>query len=621
MKRKEDNVIPQEPAKKKTKKSITFAANSEKKSAITPQINKNDNTKKLKKNGKTPSQIEKFNKSKQSGFSKSLTIQNSTGDKPDWREFKKEKKELKEKRKSKKLSTVYDVYVKAKQLSEKLRRADCSAEDRDKLTVQLYKLFEGNFNKLVLTHDMSRVIQWIIKYANPQIRQSIINEIKPSLLSMFQSTYGQNCIKKALKHGSPEIREEILSACNGSVVKLVSHSIASPILNQAYNKYATDKTKIYFKQEFFGDMYKRAKDEQIKTLTDVFEKAKDMKSATLSAVKINLLRVLNKKLVNSALVHSVLVEFLAVCSAEDRSELIVMLRDSIIELSWTKEGANVAMQCIWHGTTKDRKSSLKAMKDHVKEIAVSEHGHLILLAMFDSIDDTVLMKKILIPEVLSNIQEIVASEYGKKIILYLVARRDTKHFHPAVIAQLQQGDTNIVSKKPAENRASELVEAVADSLLEAIVNDPNTWLASSSIAMVTLAILKASCGKKNLNEAFTAIAAFLTNSESIIKDEKIELKAIEHPGLHMMLKQLIIADKVLIEKNQSTFGDALIEQLDEMIIKQWCDCNRACFLLVLLLENESETAINSLMPKLKAVTETLKKKKFKGASILLKKIK
>lgn len=37
---------------------------------------------------------------------------------------------------------------------------------------------------------------------------------------------------------------------------------------------------------------------------------------------------------------------------------------------------------------------MKSLKGHVMEVARSEHGHLILLALFDTVDDTVLLKKV-----------------------------------------------------------------------------------------------------------------------------------------------------------------------------------------------------------------------------------
>ncbi|KAK0081162.1 hypothetical protein PV325_012688 [Microctonus aethiopoides] len=618
------SIEKQEPAAKKAKKNVASDEAAPKK-LVTKKSLKSDDKKVIKGKFEKPLGAKKFGKAssalaKNNGKFTNKNNQENSGEKPDWKVFKKEKKELREKRKSKKLNEVYDVSVKAKQIGETLRQANCSPAEREKLCSQLFTLFNGNFNKLVFTHDMSRIVQWLLKYCNDKIRQSIVDEVKSSIVLMLQSKYAKNCIKKALRYGNDEVRQKILTACIGNVVKLMSHTIASPIIDKAYTSWANEKIKNYFKQEFYGDMYTQSKDDKITTLKDVFAEATDMKSATLSAVKINLLRVLNKNLVGSAVIQTVLAEYLALCSEEDRNELIVMLRDSIVELSKTKDGAKVAMFCIWHGTPKDRKLSLKAIKDNVQDLATSEHGHLILMAMFDSIDDTVLMKKILIPELLSDINGLISTEYGRKIILYLVARRDPRHFHPEFIALLQEGDGNAVSKKPAEIREKELLQAVIDCFLESITTVTSVWLESGTIAMVTLSILKAGQGEK-LTDAFTAITEYLIDINSIIKEDEIKYSAVEHPGLHMMLKKLICADKKLVEKNECTFGEILIAKLDDSIIKRWIEFNRACFLLILLLENESESVKNNLISILKGSVKLLKCKKHPAASILLKKIK
>jgi hypothetical protein len=54
----------------------------------------------------------------------------------------------------------------------------------------------------------------------------------------------------------------------------------------------------------------------------------------------------------------------------------------------------------------------------------------------------------------------------------------------------------LCSKKDLEIRTSELLDAVSEPLLEAIANDAGAWVSSSSIGMVTLAILKSGKGQR-----------------------------------------------------------------------------------------------------------------------------
>lgn len=543
----------------------------------------------------------------------------SENEKPDWLKVRKEKKELKEKRKAKRLTDLYDIVTKAKQISEKLRRSDCTPQNRTNLIQKLHQLLQTHYNKLIFTHDISRIIQCMIKHCETDIRQAICYELKPCIILILQSKYAKNCIRSMLKFGSQEIRSDIISTFYGNIVKLMSHAVSSPLIELTYSSWCTDLDKIYFKQEFYGDIYKKTKDKTVKTLSDVFKTAEDMKSATLSAVKTNLIRILNKGLINSTLLHTVLLEYLSICSTEDKTEMIVMLRNNIVTLSQTKMGTRIAMQCIWHGTNKDRKIIMKTLKENVKTICISEHGYMILLALFDSVDDTVIMKKIILSELQKDLVDIALNEYGKHVILYLVARRNSHYFPPSIVQYLSQGDNNLISKKSADVREKELLEAISDVLIEAVTTDTAMWMSNSAIAMVTLAILKAGSGKK-LNSAFESITKFLINMDAKIKEGNKEYSVIEHPGLHMMLKRIIQYDRELLQKNESTFGDILVAQLTVEILKKWIEFNRACFLLILLIENESTNIIHTLLSKLKPLAENLKSKKNPGASILLKKI-
>lgn len=575
-------------------------------------------SKKKKAFGEKP-KVEKEENSK--GNNLQLAKNDATTEKTDWLKLKKERKELRQKRRAKKLNndTVYDKIIQAKQISEKLRRSDCTSQDRIKLTRTLHKMLEKDYSKVIFTHDMSRVIQYLIKHCEADVRKAIFHEIKPFAVQMLESKYAKNCIKNILKHGSRDIKNDVINAFYGNIVKFMSHTVSAPLIELAYSTWCMDLDKIYFKQEFYGDIYKQAKDKSVKSLSDVFENAEGMKSATLSAVKANLVRILNKSLVNSTLLHTILWEFFCVCSMEDKNELIVMLRDFIVTLSQTKMGARVAAQCIWHGNNKDRKVIMKAFKGNVKTICMSEHGYMILLALFDSIDDTVIMKKIILAELQEDLTDIALNEYGRKVILYLVARRDSHYFPPSVVEYLCQGDNNSISKKPADIREKELLEAIRDPLLDAVTADVATWLSNSAIAMVTLAILKAGSGEK-LKSAFESIAKFISDENTKIKENDTECKLIEHPGLHMMLKKLIQNDKELLKKNEYIFGSALLSHLTLEVLKKWIECNRSCFLIILLIENESTNYASILLSKLKQIQEDLKLKKSPGKSIILKKL-
>lgn len=94
-----------------------------------------------------------------------------------------------------------------------------------------------------------------------------------------------------------------------------------------------------------------------------------------------------------SLIHRVFSEYFQNCEKAQRAEMIELLSEHLVHMVHTRDGSFVAMQCIWFGTAKDRKKIIKSMKTFVTKTAIEEHGHMVILAIFDAVDDTKLVSK------------------------------------------------------------------------------------------------------------------------------------------------------------------------------------------------------------------------------------
>lgn len=121
---------------------------------------------------------------------------------------------------------------------------------------ELHTMLKGQYKAVALSHDLSRVIQVLLKYANETIRDEITKELLDIIVSMAQSKYAHHSVKRILKYGSDTIRHEVLKKFFGSIVSLATHAISAPVLDYAYGEFATPKEKLYMQQEFYGDIYK-----------------------------------------------------------------------------------------------------------------------------------------------------------------------------------------------------------------------------------------------------------------------------------------------------------------------------------------------------------------------------
>ncbi|CAH1108682.1 unnamed protein product [Psylliodes chrysocephalus] len=539
----------------------------------------------------------------------------------DWTEFKKKKKDLKIKRKQSK--DGFDIIVRAKKIGEDLRRKTLKGgeEKRTQLINELHNLLKGkgHYQKFVLAHDTARLVQWLLKYSSAIVVAQISKELIPVSVEMLQSKYGIHCVKRLLKYGSSEIRSQVIDTMFGHSVKLASHSVSAPVVEYAYSTWASPLQKQYLTQEFYGDLYKNSKDNNVKHLRDTYKDNQTLKSATLGATKANLIRILNKSLLDSGLVQTVLFQFLSECSDEDRKEMISQLSPHIVVISNSKDGARAAMQCVWHGSNKDRKIIMKAIKEHITDLCKHEHGHCTVITLLDCIDDTVLLHKVILIDILKNAKDLAINEWGRKVLLWLVAPADSTKFHPVFINELTVGRESSTCKKSPEMRRNEILGYSISTLLELVSSDSTFWLSNASLAIEILAIVKAGSGTQ-LETTYSSIVEVITEPNWTIKENDKAILGVESAGIHMALKKLAQYDKIRLENNDVTFGSVLVTKLNDEILNIWLTLNRGCFLLVAIFENGSEDTQNEIRIKLKKHVKLLKKQSSSGAKILLKKL-
>ena len=53
-----------------------------------------------------------------------------------------------------------------------------------------------------------------------------------------------------------------------------------------------------------------------------------------------------------SIVHRVFLEYLQNCDTKQRNEMIDLLGEHLVHMLHTKDGAHVAMLCIWYGSAK-----------------------------------------------------------------------------------------------------------------------------------------------------------------------------------------------------------------------------------------------------------------------------
>lgn len=200
-------------------------------------------------------------------------------------------------------------------------------------------------------------MQCLLKHSPAAIRTEIAEALIFKVPEMSVSKYAHFCVLRIVKYGTAEIRAKVIDALLGSVLRLAYNRFASTILDTLYVSYASSQQKAFLRQEWYGDLYKKSKDAGVKQIGDTYKDSPHIKVAIINALKANLEHVVNKKLVDSSLVHAVLLEFLTVCSEEERIEMAVSFNPYIPSLASTKDGSRAAMVIFFNSIVKDRRVS------------------------------------------------------------------------------------------------------------------------------------------------------------------------------------------------------------------------------------------------------------------------
>ena len=381
----------------------------------------------------------------------------------------KEQKELKEKRKEEK-NPNYELMKGVKVMWEKLRNtATTEKKEQKELVATILGQIEGKVKDVIFQHDSVRVVQSCLKHGTLEHRTKIFDELAGDVLALAKSKYGKFLIPKMLMYGTKKQRAKIIEGFYGHVRTLIKHKLANPVVALAYIDFATSEQRANLLQEFYGPQFAVFKlAGSLKTLDAVFEKHPEKKEYILRHLKETLTPLLEKGICAHHIVHRALHDLVShiPTDGDEFCDVLDTVKEILVEMLHTKDGAMVTARCLWGSDAKTRKLIVRSMKPYVQKICDEEFGHFALLALFDTVDDTVLVGKQILSQITADLDTLVGSPYGIKVLQYLLAPRSTKYNMPDVIKRLQLGDGNKFTKKDVEQRRAELRKAVLPALVK-----------------------------------------------------------------------------------------------------------------------------------------------------------
>ncbi|XP_065069916.1 pumilio homolog 3-like [Rhopilema esculentum] len=525
------------------------------------------------------------------------------------------KKEKKAKRREQKdsagiISPLMEMY-------EKLRSKKLSKSQKQDVINEVLTIIKGKESNVLYKHDCVRVLEFCVKFGNDSQRENIYEIYKEHNVELLKSKYSKFLVKKLIKYGKKNQRSLVIKALYGNVKKLVRQKEASGVLEFIYHQFADSGERSSLIEEFYGPQYAVFKAAIGRKLEDIFDKEPDKKPLILRHLKDSLMPLAAKTAITLTIVHKPLLEFFTFAEDQMRAEMIEALREVIVQMVHTLDGSRVAMNCIWYGTKKDRKLIIKSFKTFVSKICMEEYGYLVLLALFDVVDDTVAMRKSILSEIIPKFPELIQNQYGRKVILYLLSPRNKNYFAPKSIQLLETGDGNPTSKKNAATRQEELRGGILDKLFTYMNENVDSFINDKSDCQILLAALEHSLESVESLEVMTSIAKLA--SEPLDQEAGEENHPAIHACAHWVIKRIIQQDKLRQERGEKNlFCKVLLDTVPENEYGKWVQYNRGAFVVASLLESGVEEVQMRVKKALQKVSDTLQPGKSKGMDVVIK---
>jgi len=246
---------------------------------------------------------------------------------------------------------------------------------------------------------------------------------------------------------------------------------------------------------------------------------------------------------------------------------------------------------------------------------------LVLMGIFDTVDDTKLVGKAIVGEIVENFDKIILDKYGVQVVKYLMAGRDGAYTYPDAVKLLSQGDGNIQTKKDPAIRRKELVEVISPTIMRWLGERLQAGLYSPPMTITFTCLLNNLPAGEQLSQVWGLLAE--EAAKPFIEGEGTP-NIIENTASNMLLKKIILKDKERHTAGEELFSKVLLTTVDASGVEAWLGCNRGCFLLVFCWETLVEEVQDLVKQAVKPFAPLLRKHQgksnMKGADILMSKL-
>ena len=475
---------------------------------------------------------------------------------------------------------------------------------------------KGKYHSMAMKHDTSRAVQAVVMYGEEAQVYEVLEELKENFVEICCSQYAHFVVLKLLKWASAPKRSSarvaLVRLLRTLVRKLAVHAVGCRVLETAVVELPKADSKT-LQSEFYGKeaLLANASGDSAASLSGLLELRPDRREQMLAKLWGLLQKLYNKGMCGFSYTQALLLEYLTHGDAKEKMECAALFADKALELIATRPGARAVALVVAYGAARERKRVAKSFKGKAKDLATHRDAYIALLRLLDATDDTVSLRKTLLPELFQEqsgytasgeqreegvtTRALLESQQGCKVFLWLLdpngasfdpAEKDAMkevRVPPKDNADAPESEWVPTSKKAPGQRREELLSYLREPLVGAVTEHADALLASVWGAQLVLQVAKR-----------WAPQGLFDRLSALMKDGSIggdDVPAFEHPRAHLAFKWLLAADQELrAEDGRASLAGTFAQVLDADLAAKYVSCNRGCFVLSALLKVDAVRA-------------------------------
>ncbi|GMK55421.1 hypothetical protein CspeluHIS016_0204770 [Cutaneotrichosporon spelunceum] len=395
-------------------------------------------------------------------------------------------------------------------LWETARRVEMPKDERTAAITELWAAVQGHVLEISRGHKGGRILQTIVKYGGKEERLGVAMELQPKWREMMESKYSKFLMGKLIRY-CPSIRPLLVPVIAKNLGSLLAHADAVQPISDFYDLYASAKERRGLVRGFYPrevELFDGADGTDYPGLEAALEATSESgRVRVLEGVERVVLEIFNatqKTALAQPIFHRLVHEYLTALYAfhpdatTKMHELLAASLESLPEIVHTKDGSAVVRELLVRGTAKDRKSILQQLRKHIPAIAKDGDAQLVLFTALDVVDDTKLMAKAFVSDLVAIAHDLAGDKHGRRALLYLLSP-SSRHFLPATLTSLASSSATAhagTSKKDAAVRRRELLAAASPGLLALVAEHADTLVRDPGSGLLVTEILLHATGDK-----------------------------------------------------------------------------------------------------------------------------